>query len=338
MPYKRKYKTTARGRKKRGSAMGRYKKKQGLNKVEKNQVKAIINRKAESKYFKTALFASPEGMKLQTNVADESHIECKAFVGGYATMEGVASTYGFASVGGAQASITPLNLFRTFQATTVNVDGTVTAGDEQKYEVFIPEGRKCSPTFCQTKMRIFRDTVNTNSDDKAEMSVPYYYRVIRVIPKRQKFTDTEIDPQTDLFLDNFGEGIGIYSSGDAYTPAFQRFELMSSKINTRRYTVLDDIKFQLLPPTSTSNGFDEFDGRLVSTINQRGAKMITFNHRKPKTLYYDGNYQETTGTQPLTNNSQELIFVHACMLGTDSPNINLQTKVDVKVVSMFKDI
>lgn len=338
MPYKRSYKTTARGRKKRGSAMSRYKKKVGLNKVEKKQVKAIINKKAESKYFKTALMASPQGLQLQTNVADESHIECHGFIAGVSNIEGVAATYGYTSAGGVASSITPLNIFKTFQATTVNADGTVTAGDEQKYEVYIPEGRRCAPSFAQTQMRIFRDCVNTNSDDKAEMAVPYYYRVVRVLPKKQKFTDVELDPQSDLFLDNYGGSYGIYSGGDAYTPAFQRFELMTSKINTRRYQVLDDIKFQLLPPTSTSNGFDDFDGRLVSTINGNGAKLLTFNHKRPKTLYYDGNYQEQSGTQPLTNNCQEMIFVHCCMLGTDSPNINLQTKVDVKVVSMFKDL
>ena len=341
MPYKRSYKTTAGGRRARGSAMSRYKKKpskKGLNKIEKKQVKAIINKKAEQKYFKTALFGSPEGFKLQTNVADSSVIEVKGFVGGVSNIEGVAATYGYASAGGAAASISPLNVFRTFKATTVNADGTVTAGDEQKYEVFIPEGRKCAPAFAQTHLRIHRECVNTNSDDKAEMAVPYYYRVIRVIPKKQKFTDIELDPQLDLFQDNYGEAYGIYSGGDAYTPTFARFELMTSKINTRRYTVLDDIKFQLMPPTSTSNGFDNFDGRLVSTMNGNGAKLITFNHKKPKTLYYDGNYQETSGTQPLTNNNQEMIFVHGCMLGTDSPNINMQHKIDVKVVSSFRDL
>jgi hypothetical protein len=335
MPYKRSYRTNGRGR---GRAKRGYKKKTGLNKTEKKQVKAIISKKAESKFFKTSIIGSPQGLQLQTNVADESHIECHAFIAGVSNIEGVANTYGYASAGGVASSITPLNVFRTFQSTTVNVDGSVSIGDSQKYEVFVPEGRKASPSFSQTQMRIFRDCVNTNSDDKAEMAVPYYYRVIRVIPKKQKFTDVELDPQTDLFLDNFGEAYGIYSAGDTYRPAFQRFELMTSKINRRRYQVLDDLKFQLLPPTSTSNGFDDFDGRLVSTINSNGAKLITFNHKRPKVLYYDGNYQEQSGTQPLTNNSQEMIFVHCCMLGTDSPNINLQTKIDVKVVSMFKDI
>lgn len=312
--------------------------KSGLNKLEKKQVSAIIKKKAESKYFKTGVITPAQGLKLQTNVADSSQIEVLGLAVGKHEQEQVIGTYGYASVGGAASTNISLNVFRTFQGATINVDGTITAGDEQKFASFIPEGRKVSPSFTQTKIRIHRQSINTNSDDKAEMSVPYYYRVIRVKPKKNKYTDVDFDPNLDLFQDNFGEAYGIYSGGDAYRNTFSRFELMSSKINSRRYEVMNDMHFVLLPPTSTSNGFENFDGRLVSQISRGSDKMITFNHKAPKMLYYDGKYNETDSCQPLAGNNEELIFIHGCFLGSDSPNINMQHKVDIKVVSTFKDV
>ena len=316
----------------------------GLNKKEKKEVKAIIRSKAESKYFKTSLFGSHLGFKLQTNVADSSVVEVLGLAVGRHDMEQVTGTYGYASAGGAASTLESLNMFRTFQAPVLNTQENppvISGGDEQKYMTFLPEGRKVSPSFNQTKIRIFRESVNTNSDDKAKMANPYYYRIIRCKPRKSKFTDVDFDPNLDLFLDNFGEAYGIYSGGDTYRPSFQRFELMTSKINSRRYEVMNDIKFQLLPPTTTTNGWEgsgTFNGRAVTETSNSSHRLITFNHKAPKILYYDGKYQEDGSTQPLAGNSEELIFIHACMIGDDATNINMQHKVELKCVSTFKDI
>lgn len=318
--------------------------KSGLNKLEKKQVSAIVLRKAESKYFKTTLFGSPQALKLQTNVADASVIEVLGLSVGKHEQEQMTGTYGYGTTGGAAATNLSLNVFRTFWAPDINTEvdpPTTTGGDVQKYRSFIPDGRKVAPSFTQTKIRIFRESVNTNSDDKAKMANPYYYRVIRVKPKKLRFTDVDFDPNLDLFLDNYGEAYGIYSGGDGYVPQFQRWELMTSKINSRRYEVMDDIGFTLMPPTTTSNGWEgsgTFNGRAVTEASRGSDKIITFNHKAPKTLYYDGKYELISSCQPLAGNSEELVFIHGCMIGDDAPNINMQHKVDIKVVSTFKDI
>lgn len=316
----------------------------GLNKLEKKQVSAIVQKNAESKYFKTTLFGSPQGFKLQTNVADESVIEVMGLAVGKHEQEQLTGTYGYSSSGGAAATNLSLNMYRTFWKPDINTEvdpPTTTGGDIQKYRSFIPDGRVVSPSFNQTKIRIYRESVNTNSDDKAKMANGYFYRVIRVKPKKNRFTDVDFDPNLDLFLDNYGEAYGIYSGGDAYVPQFQRFELMTSKINNRRYEVMDDINFTLMPPTTTSNGWEgsgTFNGRLVSDSSKGSDKIITFNHKANKRLYYDGKYELISSCQPLAGNSEELIFIHACMIGDDAPNINLQHKVEIKCVSTFKDI
>jgi hypothetical protein len=85
--------------------------KSGLNSLEKKQVSAIVQRKAESKYFKTTLFGSPQGMQLQTNVADASVIEVLGLSVGKHEQEQMTGTYGYASSGGAASTNLSLNDF-----------------------------------------------------------------------------------------------------------------------------------------------------------------------------------------------------------------------------------
>lgn len=315
----------------------------GLNAKEKKQVMSICKGQQESKYYKTSAFVGQQGFKLQTNVIDGSVMEVIGLAVGKHEQEQVVGTYGYQSAGGNAFPNISLNMFRTFTAPTIDTDTdpvTVLGGDDQKFQCMIPEGRKTSPAYNQTTLRIFRTSVNTNSDDKAKMANPYLYRVIRVKPRKNKFTDVEFDPQLDLFVDDFNEAYGIYSGGNEYRTIFNQFQLITAKLNTRRYEVLNDMQFTLYAPTVTTNGWEgsgTFNGRAVTDIGKPSAKIIKLNHKTPKVLHYDGKYQDLSSCQPLSGNSEELIFIHATMIGDDEPNINLQHKLDVKCVSTFKD-
>lgn len=315
----------------------------GLNSKEKKQVMNICKGQQESKYYKTSAFSGQQGFQLQTNVVDGSVMEVIGLAVGKHEMEQVAGTYGYSSSSGPAYTNLSLNMFRTFQAPTIDTDTdpvTIAGGDDQKFQCMIPEGRKTTPAYNRTTLRIFRTSVNTNSDDKAKMANPYLYRLVRVKPRKNKFTDVEFDPQLDLFVDDFNEAYGIYSGGNEYRTSFNQFQLMTAKLNTRRYEVLNDTQFTLYAPTVTTNGWEgsgTFNGRAVTDVGKPSAKIISFSHKTPKMLHYDGKYQDVESCQPLSGNSEELIFIHATMIGDDEPNINLQHKLDIKCVSTFKD-
>ena len=72
-------------------------------------------------------------------------------------------------------------------------------------------------------------------------------RMIRVQPRMKKYSDVEINPKGDLFVDQYGEAIGVNSGG------FNTMELELLKINSRKYKVIQDVrKSATIPLASTS--------------------------------------------------------------------------------------
>ena len=329
MPYKRPYKTTGKGRKARGSAMSRYRKKKkssGLNKVEKKQVENIINKKAESKYFQTVYNLQGQSLKFQSNVANENEIMVRGFAVGTGEVGGVAGTYGYESIGGSARVITPMMMSRTF-------DSTVVAGTS--YEGMIPDGKYVQPAMTKCTWRIFRNIVDTGTTEEVRTASPYVVRVIRVRPRSSKFSDVDYVPSLDLFVNNYGVGYGIDSASSTYQKNFGLFEMMTSKVNTRKYQVIEDKQFQLLPPNVNT----QLDTDLIVTeSNTNHQKTWSTYHKMPKKLYYTGTYDSAETRQPLAGQSPELIFFHVGVVGTSTKDIGLDCQIDVKPISTFKDI
>lgn len=330
MPYKRGYKTTARGRRARGSAMGRYKKrrgaKKGLNKTEKKQVENIINKKAESKYFQSVYNLQGQSLKFQSSVVSENEIMVRGFAIGTGEVGGVAGTYGYESIGGAARVITPMHMARTF-------DETVVAGTD--YEGFIPDGKYVSPAMTKCTWRIHRNIVDTGDAEDLRTASPYVVRVLRVRPRNTKFSDVDYVPSLDLFVNNYGVAYGVDSPASTYQKNFGLFEMMTSKVNARKYVVLEDKQFQLsCPNVNTQLGTD-----LISTeTNGNHQKIWNTYHKMPKKLYYTGTYDTSDTRQPLAGQSAELIFFHVGVVGTTTKDIGLDCEIDVKPIATFKDI
>lgn len=324
MPYKRPYKSTAKGRKARGSAMSRYKK-VGLNKVEKNQVKTLINKSAESKYFNANHSLQGQQFKVQT-ASTGNEIMVRGFAVGTGEVNGVPQTYGYESVGGAARVITPIHMSRTF-------DSTIVGGSD--YEGFIPDGKYVTPSMTKCTWRLHRNIVDTGDANDLRAASPYQVRVIRVRPRKSKFSDVVYVPSLDLFVNNFGVSYGVESASSVYTRPFGLFEMMTSKVNSRKYQVIEDKQFQLSCPNV--NGVIGTD-IISSETNLGHSKTWTTNHQMPKKLYYQGTYDSDAATQPLSGQSSELIFFHVAAVGTNTKDIGLDLSIDLKPISTFKDI
>ena len=318
---------TAYRRKRNGNGKKRKRnyQKKGLDSVEKKQVVAIINKKAESKYFNTQYNLQGQSFKLQSTTLARQEVVVRAFALGDAQLvSGTYGTYGYDDDDTAR-QITAINSCRTFNTGTT----------EANYAANIPDGKYVSPSLCKCAWRIHRSMVDDLDADAVKDSNPYLIRMIRVRPRASKYSGSNVIPATDLFVNNYGVAYGIDSDSSEYQKNFGPFEMMTSKVNMRKYEVIQDTQFQLEPPTvSTVLNMDY----ITSQVCPRSQKLITTIHQQPKKLFYEGSFDSATNSQPLSPQSNELVFFHACILGTNTKSLKPQVELDCKPVSTFKDM
>jgi hypothetical protein len=117
--------------------------------------------------------------------------------------------------------------------------------------MFAPAGKSVTPVSCKTRWRINRDYARigeqlsaTPPDFFASLAenCPVVCRMVRVCPKLQSGTNTQISPADDLFQDTYGRKVGVNAAG------FDQAEMLFYKVNTRRYTVIEDKQFVIRPP------------------------------------------------------------------------------------------
>lgn len=299
-------------------------KKRGLNKTEKAQVKSIINAKAESKYFETTYNLHGQSFKYQSSDASLQEITVRAFAVGPATINDVVGTYGYDS-GGAARAITAMNMARTFDANQTNED----------YNANIPDGRYVEPMMGKCMWRLFRSMADTDDADEQRKANPYVVRMIRVKPRVTKYSDAAIDPSTDLFVNQYGMAYGIGSAADTYQKNFGVLEMLASKVNTRKYQLISDKRFQLEAPSLVT----ALDTDLIATQTSKSSqKVMTTYHKQPKKLCYQGAYNDATDRQPVSGQSNELIFFHCGILGTNTKSLIPNLEIDCYPVATFKDI
>jgi len=111
--------------------------------------------------------------------------------------------------------------------------------------------------------------------------------------------------------------------------------MMTSKVNSRKYTVIQDTQFQLAAPLAGT----QLDTDLIATLSSMShQKILTCNHDQPKKLHYSGSYDNADAREPLSGQSNEMIFIHVGVVGTTTKSLGLDLKIDVKPVSTFKDV
>lgn len=141
---------------------------------------------------------------------------------------------------------------------------------DQDLRMFAPIGKRIQPVSCKSSWRINRQFARidpalgaTPADFPASLAenLPVVCRMVRVIPKISAGTETAIAPDDDLFQDEYGRATSV--SDDTFTEQ----EMLSYRVNKRRYKVLEDKKFILRPPVTLQYG------AVFPTPRQDGAKV-----------------------------------------------------------------
>ena len=302
-----------------------------LTKTEKKETKAIVkqtlNRQLESKYFNCKTLTDSMALfRARSSIGGIG-------VRGFATCEdknaaGTRIQYGVDTTN-AIKYVTELNMNRSFADT----DGT---GTERSNAIV---GHYCNPSLAQSEFILERDYLQSSdggSDYATLNAAPYFVRVLRLCPRPTKLSTVDIDPENDAFVNELGQPTGIADS--AFTPA----ALMLYKPNSRKYKVVADMKFEMVPPFTTTEVDTGLGTDALVTNIQRGGfmKKLVMRHDIGKKLYFEsgsGSSGNSTAGQ-----KNELILFHTCQLGIDSTNsLSSNSALNLllagKFVSTFKD-
>lgn len=303
----------------------------GLNATEKKQVnelaKKVVNRMTETKYFDCKSLQNALSLhRARSNINGIG-------VRGFATCEdrnsqGTRIQYGRSATDNSVQYLTELNMNKCFandDADAVSPNAVV--------------GHYCNPSLALSEFILERDYIQTAGagSDYTTLNVsPYFVRVLRLVPRPTKLSTVDIDPENDAFVNELGTATGCADSG------FGPQELMLFKANSRKYKVVADLKFEMIPPFTTTE-IDTGAGTdaLVTNIAKSGfMKKLVMKHNIGKKLYFEsgGNVSEnsTVGQQ------NEFILFHTCPLGINaqaalSSTSALNMLIAGKFVSTFKD-
>lgn len=287
--------------------------------------KTVLNM-AETKYFnvtKNPAVGTDTKPGSSSTVGGGTGVFVKGFAVGSGLQGGSGSIMTYGYNGTTESNVQPLQMNRVFRGN---------ATDDLKIP-YILEGKQARPSSATCEWIIQRRYVDTTSGGQA---LPYFIRMIRVQPKAQKFQNQNPDPQTDLFLDQWGNPTGVKNT------AFEKNSLQTYVLNRRRYNVLQDTKMILSAP-SNSSLYDQSAGpgnadTFQCTPAIPGQRKLKTYHKLPKTLYYRADNEDF----PIAG-SNEFVFFHFTLIGGQSiPNSTEENAnhVDIfyKPVSTFKEL
>ena len=232
------------------------KKASGLNRKEKIQVvklaKSAITNVAEKKFMDSEQFT---GVVPVVASSSNNTVSCVGFSStDNESPSGSVLTYGTTPMK-SQLCLRPFNVDR----------GNDTPGrDTANYII----GKECKPVSCHSRWRIVRlaasaDALNAGNTSETGAgqpisagpdqypqglaeACPVVCRMVRVVCKNVAGTETEYDPDADLFLNTRGDSVGVSSN------EFDQKEMLGYKVNSRRYTTLDDKVFTIQNPLTVS--------------------------------------------------------------------------------------
>ena len=333
-------------RKKRTIRKKRTNGKKALNKVEKTQVKNIaknvVNSIAETKYFATSAVVN----KLVPNPlwsvsSGVSEISCLGFTTGKSQASAtspsprVGFTYGVGLVSGNETAMTSLDMNKIF----TNFDPVESRRQQQII------GNSVRPSYAECQWYLERPQTDVTSNPLPGTAIQV--RMIRVRARTLKGANQPINPKLDLFLDQYNEPFGVQTVSSTGTPIFGNYEFQMAKVNTRRYSCLEDKTFSLTPTSITNDFAGAPSYNQVNYASLGGTKKIKTTHKIGKELYYS---QPNANSSPTNNYDQypdtgfepEFVLFHFQTVGqpiavaqrTNTDNIN----ITARPVSTFKDI
>jgi hypothetical protein len=206
---------------------------------------------------------------------------------------------------------------------------------DQDLQLFAPIGKRIQPVSCKTQWRINRQFARIDPAHSTVGGVPSFptslaencpviCRMVRVIPKISPGTETEISPADDLFQDTYGRAFGVDNAD------FTEVEMLSYRVNKRKYKVIEDKNFILRPPltlqyqmsaANVSGTFSEaVYAPFVSNTNGNCEKYMTtydqLTDRKNGTCFYKDSSDTSTETAT-TGHQRSYYFFHFSYQGAD---------------------
>jgi len=295
----------------------------GLNKTELKQTreiaKKVMNSTAESKYFDVRTIDQLSGTNGAGIVPTPARLTyTQLYVQGFAVGENTAGN-GTLSYG--------QNLIESIEHGRIQPEGN---SDNQNLE-----GQYAMPSLSITTFDVQR-IVNTSDItlELARQQVPFMVRVLRLVPRPQKGSAQDVDPQSDAFLTESNQETGVSSTD------FQHYQLLMLKANSKKYQVKQDFRFVLSPPLTTTEvslqGNAGSTSYQVGNISTNQHRQMTFKHDIGKKLFYEN---PKTRSNPTDGFKNEYILFHIIPMGTENDSAILPTTVRLaaKAVSTFKD-
>jgi len=276
-------------------------------KISKNAVKSI----AEKKFMNVN--NNLTGVE-PTQITGNDYISTIAF----STTTGDSDDGTPISYGG--ASVNEMLCLNPFKSTEADAD----------LRMFAPLGKQVQPVSCKSRWRINRQFARidpaldqTAPDFPVNLAenCPVVCRLVRVSPKLQSGTDTMISPADDLFQDEYGRKFGVDDD------TFDEKEMLFYKVNTRRYSVIEDKVFTLRPPLTLqyapqwNTGSPTHYTPVVANTNGNCEKYLTtydqLTAKKNGTVFYAD--PTATGTNnATTGNKRSYYFYHFAYQGADA--------------------
>ena len=231
---------------------------------------------------------------------------------------------------------------------------TSTSGSQQT-DAYALEGRECQPVSASCKWRFSRDigkivsgleaanwNTNLGAPNGLQHNLPIIVRMIRVNPKLLQ-QNVVCDPAEDLFVGQYNSSIGINSS------AFDDLELLTYRVNKRRYNVIEDKFFRIQNGLTVSyqrsnihNPDTTYTGGMlqpfISNTNSNCEKVINTSHqltaKKMKPVFYD--VPDSNALQTATTGAKkEYILFHMMYAGAetylDNVGVTQKCPLDLKI-------
>jgi hypothetical protein len=291
-------------------------KKRMTSSVVKQIAKSVILNVAESKYFNT------EGAQYNTELTPLpvqllANMTCYGFSTG-SVNDPTGTTYQYGS-----GSMKTLNLNRLYGPTAT-----------APLNSFALEGMYCSPSFSQSRFIIERTAQDfSNPAVNPNRACPYFVRILRIQPRPTKTSNQEVQPNLDAFLTVDGLSTGVFVAG------FSKLDILTLKPNTRKYKVIQDIKYMMNSPVQSNALAIGAGTNNVSVCPDSNMRSFNFTHDIGKKLFYK---EPSTGSviYPTAGFKNEFILFHFQAIGDDSVSrtVAQEVRISANAVSTFKDV
>lgn len=332
-------------------------KSKGLTKTEKTQVKkianSVISTVAEDKYMNAQRYIGV--VPVQSTVGG-TRISVMGFSTSLTnTANGGQLHYGY----GENSALEPMKeqkMLRPF----------VPATGSAQTDAYAVEGRECKPKSAQCKWRFSRDigeiltnisgsgwnTQYTNPPLNLASNLPIICRMIRVSPKQTQ-TNVLCNPRLDLFLDNYNNATGVD------TGTFDDTELLTYRLNKRRYVVVQDkffriqngltVQWQRFIPGGDQTNLSGVQP-MISNTNPNCDKVITTHSqltmKKHGSVFYDTpDYSQLEA--PSSGHKREFTLLHFMYAGAETfldenasanPTYPTDLKISASPIVKFTDV